>query len=566
MATLQKKTSRGHTYWQIVESKRVNGKPRPIVLLHLGTAETLLKRLLQSDGKPIKARTYDFGAVAALWNVAQELDVVGTIDRVVKKRKQGLSCGQYILLAALNRCVAATSKASLYGWYKKTVLQRLLPVSERQLSSQRFWDHMNYLDAPTIAHIEEAFTQRLIDHFNIDLKTLLFDATNFDTYIDTQTESALVQRGHAKSKRTDLRILGLALLVSTDFHLPLLSMCYPGNHNDPTMFKSVAQSLAARYHQFAETCDHITLVFDGGNTSADNIAAIKEQGYHFVTSLTTTYHQDLLAIPLDHYQSLTNPRLKECQAFRTSKEVWGTTRCVVITRNQKLLEGQIAGIIQGLQRKWAAVSELKQKLFRSQQPKAKGKKYTPLSLRKKLDDICSGQYIKDILVAEITDRDGTLDFTVKVDHASFDHLIATRLGKRILCTDNDHWTTEEIILASRAQHHIESAFKQMKSPHWVSFSPGFHWTDQKLRVHAFSCIIALMLCSLLQRKADHAGLVHTIPSLLGQLSEIEEIVNLYSTGSDTGRGRLRAEYLLSERSPLQEKLCRLFDLHRLTHT
>jgi len=114
MATLQKKVSRGKTYWQIVESRRVNGKPRPVVLLHLGTAEKLFQRLQQGPGKPIKAKVVQFGALAALWEMAKELQVVEIIDQHVKKRDQGLSCGQYILLAALNRCVGATSKASLY--------------------------------------------------------------------------------------------------------------------------------------------------------------------------------------------------------------------------------------------------------------------------------------------------------------------------------------------------------------------------------------------------------------------------------------------------------------------
>ena len=71
----------------------------------------------------------------ALWQIAQELDVVGLIDAQVPKRDQGLSCGQYLLLAALNRCVAASSKASLYQWYRRTVLNRLLPTAQRSLCS-----------------------------------------------------------------------------------------------------------------------------------------------------------------------------------------------------------------------------------------------------------------------------------------------------------------------------------------------------------------------------------------------------------------------------------------------
>jgi transposase len=564
MATIQKKVSRGHTYWQIVESRRVNGKPRPIVLMHLGTAQSLFQRLQQQPDKPQKARVEHFGSLAALWNIAQELDVIGTIDRHVHKRAQGLSCGQYLLLAALNRCTGASSKAALYDWYHKSVLNRLIPTSKRSLASQRFWDHMEYLDEPTIEAIEEEFTSRLIEKFQIDLQTLLFDATNFDTYIDTQTDCDLAQRGHAKSKRKDLRVVGLALLVSTDFHVPLLWHVYPGNQNDAAMFGSLADRLVARYRQFAENCNDITLVFDGGNTSKDNINELDRSDYHFITSLTLTHHKDLLEVPLRQYVSFSEPRLSGTTAYRTITEIWGEKRTVVVTRSDTLFAGQLAGIHVALKKKRAALSELKIKVQRSQKPGAKGKGYTLDSLKKKLDSITSGQYIREILNTEIVQTGDNLDFKFWTDQSAFQKLKRTRLGKRILCTDNHAWSTEKIILGSRAQSIVEDAFKRMKDPHWTTFCPTFHWTEQKLRVHAFYCVLALTLTSLLQRKAAKAGIELSIPALLEQLSDVTEVINLYAPKS--GRGRLRAEYVLSERSDLQEKLCRIFDVDKLAHS
>lgn len=566
VATIQKKTSRGHTYWQIVESRRINGKPRPIVLMHLGTADGLFRHLQEGDKRPVKAQTVHFGAIAALWNIAQELDVIGTIDRHVGKRNQGLSCGQYMLLAAINRAVAASSKASFYQWYRKTVLYRLLPAAKSSLSSQRFWDHMSYLDENTIPKIEQEFASRLAEHFKIDLNTLLFDGTNFDTFIDTQTKSALAQRGHAKSKRMDLRIVGLALLVSTDFHVPLLSHLYPGNQNDAAMFSNVTESLVSRYRQFAKECEHITIVFDGGNTSKDNIEEIDKSQYHFVTSLTITDHKDLLETPLANFEAFQDPRLEGTTAYRTTKKIWSKTRTVVVTRSQRLLCGQIAGIKAALKKKRSALHQLRRKLHRSQQPHARGKGYTKESLQKHLRSITSGQYIREILHTEITATGGHLDFIFSTDFNAFEKLKRLRLGKRILCTDNDDWDTEEIILASRAQHHVEDAFKQMKNPHWVSFSPAFHWTDQKLRIHAFYCVLALILSSLLQRKAAQANIRLTIPALYEQLSDIQEIINLYPPDSESKRGRLKAQYILSECTPLQTKLCNVFDVYKLART
>ncbi len=40
----------------------------------------------------------------------------------------------------------------------------------------------------------------------------------------------------------------------------------------------------------------------------------------------------------------------------------------------------------------------------------------------------------------------------------------------------------------------------LKDPKVVSFSPMFHWTDHKIRVHAFYCVLALMVA---RRAAKH---------------------------------------------------------------
>lgn len=530
--------------------------------MHLGNADKLLARLQNDPGKPVKAKVLQLGAIAALWNVAKEMKIVETIDRHVQKRDQGLTCGQYILLAAINRCVAPTSKASMYDWYQKTVLQRLLPTSKKSLCSQRFWDHMSYLDADTIYSIEKEFAQRLIGKFNIDVRMLLFDATNFDTYISTQTICEIAQRGHAKSKRKDLRIIGLALLVTLDFHLPMLSYAYPGNQNDPTMFSGIVDEIVDRYKQFSESCEEITLVFDGGNTSHDNMDQIVGSSYHFITSLTLTHHKDLLAVPISKFESFDNPRLNGTTAFRTKKVVWGKELTTVITRSDNLLRGQLAGINAALKKKRKELWELWGKLQRSQKPGAKGKGYTHESLTKRLKEITKGQYISEILKTEITQTRGILDFTFSTDFNEFERIKRVRLGKRILCTDNSKWTTEDIILGSRAQSHVEDAFKDMKDPKWVSFSPSFHWTDQKLRVHIFYCLIGLTLTSLLVRKASQTGHKLSIDKLYEQLTEVTEIVNLYTP--DTGGGRPRAEYVLSSCSKLQEKLCQLFNIFEYT--
>jgi transposase len=322
----------------------------------------------------------------------------------------------------------------------------------------------------------------------------------------------------------------------------------------------------ARYRQFAKECEHITLVFDGGNTSEDNMEQVDDSGYHFITSLTLTHHKDLLDVPLERFEQFSDPRLEGTTAYRSSKEIWAKERTVVVTRSQRLLSGQLAGIHASLRKKRAALRQLRAKLQRSQKPDARGKGYTAESLKKHLEEITSGQYISEILKTEIDQSNACLDFTFWTDMEAFRRLQRSRLGKRILCTDNHDWSTEQIILGSRAQSHVEDAFKQMKDPHWVSFSPCFHWTDQKLRVHASYCVQALTMTSLLQRKAAQAGIKLTIPALLKQLSDVKEIINIFPADDEApSRGRPRMQYVLSERTALQDKLCQLFGVYNLAH-
>jgi len=146
MATLQKRISRGRAYWSIIESRRVNGKPRPVILEYLGTAETLLKRL--TEGIPKKVRSYRHGAVSVMLDIAEELKVVQAINKHIKNKqlRDGFTVGGSLLLAAIGRICQPTSKRNWYeGWARYTSLSYLIRMSLNKVDSQHFWDQMEAL-------------------------------------------------------------------------------------------------------------------------------------------------------------------------------------------------------------------------------------------------------------------------------------------------------------------------------------------------------------------------------------------------------------------------------------
>ncbi|MGZ3415408.1 MAG: IS1634 family transposase, partial [Isosphaeraceae bacterium] len=239
MASLIKKTIRGKTYYYARECRRVNGTPKIVWQKYLGRADDIIAALTQPTAPaataPEKAVITEFGAIVALYDLARRLRLVEHIDRHVPARRgpRGPSVGDYLLVAALNRCTDPRSKARIAAWYERSALRRLLDFRPEQLTSQRFWDQMDRLPPQAITAIERDLIAHLIREFALDVRHVLFDATNFFTFIDTFNQRCtLAQRGHSKEGRAALRLVGLALLVTTDFHIPLCHHTYPGNQPD----------------------------------------------------------------------------------------------------------------------------------------------------------------------------------------------------------------------------------------------------------------------------------------------------------------------------------------------
>jgi hypothetical protein len=105
---------------------------------------------------------------------------------------------------------------------------------------------------------------------------------------------------------------------------------------------------------------------------------------------------------------------------------------------------------------------------------------------------------------------------------------------------------------------LEFSFRQLKDPHVVSFSPMHHWTEHNIRVHVFTCVLALQIAHLMRRRARLAGLDLSVRELLHQLAGIGETVLLYRGD----RGRPKAHRMLTETSPVQDKLTSIFGLAR----
>jgi transposase len=542
MASLTKKIIDGRAYYYLRECKRVDGKPKIVWQQYLGTADALASKLVAPT--PQSAVVREFGASMACFKLAEELKIVETIDRHCRKRTEtGLSVGQYILISTLNRCIAPLSKKRISAWYQKTVLPRLLPVRTQQLTSQRFWDNMDRLDAEAITMVEDEISKTVVQQFGLDLRCLLFDATNFFTFIDSfNMRSKLAQRGKCKSGRTNLRILGLALLVTSDGEIPLFHHTYAGNQHDSVTFKSVSGQLIKRCEDLSNGVSDITLIFDKGNNSEENLDIVKDSTLHFVGSLVPTQHQDLLKISRDQMRRLDTKQLPKVWAYRTKKNVFGVNRTILVTFNRLLYEAQYKTFIREINKRKRKLQRLQLSLQHARVRKT-GKKPTLQGTKNKVKMILNGRHMAGLFTARVLGKEGRLRLRWKFNTNSWKSLKRTLLGKTLLFTDHEDWTDEQIVLGYRSQHHVESAFRRMKDVRYLTFRPTFHWTDQKLRVHAFYCVMALTIVSLLRRKLNKAGMPMSISRMMEKLSGVQEIALLYP---GTKKTNARTRTILSD--------------------
>jgi transposase len=568
MATIIRKTIRGHRYYYLVQTAWVNGRSRYVKQRYLGKAEDVGKLLEQSTAPvPSHALNFEFGGTAALYSIAQQLRLVEIIDKHVPKRNQGLSVGQYALLAILNRCLAPTSKLQLAHWYAGTVLYRLLPADPAQLRSQRFFDHMGELSLPAIQAIEKEIAQVLVENWGIDSTSLVYDATNFFSYIDTRTPSKIAKRGKNKARRIDLRQVSLGLLVSRDFHVPLFHEIYPGNRPDAVEFREVLKKLRTRYAEVFPEPLNITLVFDKGNNSAEGFRLLEHSSYHFIGSLVPTQHEDLLDIPRPSFVALKGKRLAGVRVFRCTREVYGAECTVVVTWNRTFYKAQVRGLLATLNRCLGRLRRLQTRLERRRkQAHPKGKAPTLASIRRQVQALCHARHMKQLLSTQVENTRTGVRLRFAVNEEEKNRLMTRLFGKTILFTDQVAWLSEDIVLGYRGQYKLEDGFRTMKDSEACCWWPMNHWTDQKIRVHGFFCVMALLLLSLLQRQLAQKGIDLSIARLIRRLTEIEETALAYvPRPAARGKTKPRSVYVLTKMDPEQRALFDTLDLARYQH-
>lgn len=549
---LRSKIISGHEYWYAVQSVRVNGRPTTRHVAYLGRPEQILARTSRA---PRRIRSRSHGTLAALKALADRLEIVQTIDRHVPQRPSSIaSVGLTLLLAAMGRAAHPTSKRGFAAWAARTTLEQLFAVRPEQLTSAFFWDQMDKVSPCVLETIEREILARAVREFGVGTDVLLYDTTNFFTYIASDNERCdLPQRGKNKQRRNDLRQFALALLVSRDGAVPLGSLLYRGNRNDVSVFAEAFAAMRQRLAALAVEIESVTFVYDKGNVSKANQQRLENVDY--VTSLVPSRHDDLLAFDEAQAEHLDDGTV----VWRTRKELWGRERTVVMLVSETLRQGQRQGLDQHLGKALLALESIRQGLLGARRRRRRA------CVEKAVAAVCQAPQLRGILAVDVLERaPGYFDLADHLDMERYGWLCAHGFGRRLLVTTRENWSTEEIVSAWRGQSHLERAFRMVKDPFHLAVRPQYHWTDQKIQVHVFCCLMGYLLGALMLRQLRQAGLDHGPRQMLDLLEEVRLATMIEERGpGHPGRPALSTQ--LEECSDQAMEVFRLFVPEKTSH-
>jgi hypothetical protein len=485
------------------------------------------------------------GDVGALVWVAEQLDLIKLIDQAcgLTGPTDGPTIGEMVLAVAVQRACAPAAKCHLAA-FLETCLPRVSCLPDSAFTGQAFHRLAAQVTDEQLEKAQIEIARAATRQFELSADVLAFDTTNFDTHIATTTAGELARRGHAKSKRSDLRVVGLATLVSETGHVPLLHRTYPGNGSDQAVLHDCLEALG-KLHDALDDAEQRhrpacrTLVREGGSWSEQLELDLDVEGYYTLISLTLSHSASQCALEQAARRGAMKSlggKLAGVRAARLRTQVGELDRTLVVVESLELLRGQKRGIAVALR-------------------KAKGRILRE-ALEGRVRKALQHEHLSEFVIATVKEDRGHMTLNWRVDPARRRLLERTRLGRRVLCTDHHAWSSGRIVHAFRGQWNVEELFRRAKKGGVVSWGPSHPWADTSLRLHTFATVVGLMLVSLARLKL---GSQQSASSTMKALAEVKATLVRVRT---KGLGRRATVMLAPDLTADQHKAVKAFDLGR----
>ena len=569
MASLVAKKKGNQLYYYVVESARVDGQPRIVHQTYLGSAQKVAALVKDRTAPvPVSAASRDFGLPGALWLAARQTGLFALLESLWPARS-GPSPAHYLLLAAIHRICQPGPKTEVADWYRSTILDSAWGFPPERFRSQDFWDAFEQIlpeGLDPLSSSQDPLDQaqlRLLGLWKekqlVSRRLLSYDTTNFYTYIASHnTRNELAQRGHNKQGRHNLRQVGLSYVLDGDNGLSLCHHVYRGNIADSEEFSTSLARMLGMLDRTQIARDTVTLVFDKGGASLANTVQLEEAGVGWISALP--WNQAPLAFRERSVEQL--PSCSSAQpGVRAAAEkllVQGKEYLCVLKYSASFAGEQLHSLTTSLSKVLQALRRFSMELNK---PQARWKED---QIRSKIQRWLSGQYLDELIRYQIESRQGRWSLQFDFDPAAWHRLVNHRLGRTVLLTNRMDWTAEQVAVGYSAQQDIERVFRGLKDGDWLGWGPMYHWTDRKIRIHAFYCMLGISLLQYVHKQAQAAWNGISMEQLLEELRHIQQFVLLYPPQGEKGPNRVAT--VLSKHTLPQQALAKTLGLDQLSIT
>jgi transposase len=547
MPSLKKKIIKGHIYWYAVEMARINGKPKQVWQMYLGTAEKIIEMMKGSEDTPYaRFKSFQYGKIAAMLKISEELKFIEIVNKHTdKKLMAGLTVGEYLLLDIIGKSSSISSENGLEEWFKNSALSILWKFPHK-LSCQNFLNHMGYIDQATIKNIEIDISRILIEK-GIKPSILYLDESNWFTYGDNyDNKSELLKKGFNKKHRYDKNQVGVALVTNED-NIPFMHETYAGNIHDSTEFPELIDGIVNYLTDLKINTEDITLVFDKGNNSTDNIGKLISK-MSFVASAKFDQAEDLLDIPLEDFKHIyTNSKDHEIYGSRTKYTFFGKEFTTIITYNKATYTLQKESYLSSKAKILAKLTDLKRRLESD-----RGKERDKSSVEREISDIIIKDF-RSIIGYEVSDipkgkKKPKIKFWTRKQNETKRE---KSFGKLIIFTDKSEWHSKKIVQTYNNKYLVEDDFKLLNDELLVPIGPIYHRKDFNIRVHVFLAIVGLLFYRYLAWRTKRFNL--TLKKLIDNLSQIRIALVLDKTSN-------KSDIIVEEMTSIQASLFSFLDM------
>jgi transposase len=387
---------------------------------------------------------------------------------------------------------------------------------------------------------------------------LAYDTTNFHTFIaSTNARNTVAQRGHNKQGRHNLRQVGLSYVLDGESGLSLCHHVYPGNVADAEEFPVALERLQRLLARHAIPPETVTLVFDKGTAALANTVLLKEAGLGWISALPWNQAPaEFRQRPVEALPACSSAQ-PGVQAAAEKLLVHGEEYLCVLKYSATFAAEQLHSLSTSLSKVLGVLKRLAVEMARP------GNRLTPVGIEAKIHRWLSAPFLSELVHYQILDEPGGRRLAFQVDHAALQKLLTHRLGRTLLVTNRLDWTAEQVVAAYAGQQAIEQVFRGLKEGDWLNWQPLYHWTDSKIRVHAFYCLLGLSLLHYVRRQAQSFWPSITIEELQNELEQIQQFVLLYPA---QGAGPYRTATMVSTQNLIQKGLAETLGLQQFGST